>query len=101
MRRAGYSCLLFAIAMMLPVSEGSAQGAAQGALFGGATGAIIGGIAGGGRGALIGSAIGLGTGAIVGDQMQRRRRNFYWHNNRCWQRSSRNEFFPVANRYCR
>jgi hypothetical protein len=32
--------------------------------------------------------------------MQRRRRNFYWHNGRCWQRSSRGEFFPVANRYC-
>ncbi len=100
MRRSGYSCLLFAFAIMLPVSEASAQSAGQGALFGGATGAIIGGIAGGGRGALIGSAIGAGTGAIVGD-MQRRRRNFYWSNGRCWQRSSRNEFFPVANRYCR
>jgi hypothetical protein len=100
MRRAGYSFLLLAFAIMLPLSDASAQSAGQGALFGGATGAIIGGIAGGGRGALIGSAIGAGTGAIVGD-MQRRRRNFYWSNGRCWQRSSRNEFFPVSNRYCR
>jgi hypothetical protein len=92
--------LLLAFTIVLPVSEASAQSAGQGALFGGATGAIIGGIAGGGRGALIGSAIGAGTGAIVGD-MQRRRRNFYWSNGRCWQRSSRNEFFPVSNRYCR
>ena len=100
MRRAGYSFLLLAFTIVLTVSDASAQSAGQGALFGGATGAIIGGIAGGGRGALIGSAIGAGTGAIVGD-MQRRRRNFYWSNGRCWQRSSRNEFFPVSNRYCR
>ena len=51
--------------------------------------------------ALIGTAIGAGTGALIGNDMQRRRRDFYWYNNRCWQRSSRGEFFPVANRYCR
>lgn len=104
MRRYGFSCslLAFALLLLLPVSDASAQGARRGALTGGATGAIIGGIAGGGRGALIGTAIGAGTGAIVGDQMQRsRRRNFYWSNGRCWQRSARNEFFPVATRYCR
>lgn len=100
MRRTGLSLLLLAFALTLPATDASAQSAGQGALFGGAAGAIIGGIAGGGRGALIGSTIGAGTGAVVGD-MQRRRRNFYWSNGRCWQRSSRNEFFPVANRYCR
>ena len=80
MRRAGFSLLLLAFALTLPMTDASAQSAGQGALFGG--------------------AIGAGTGAIVGD-MQRRRRNFYWSNGRCWQRSSRNEFFPVSNRYCR
>jgi uncharacterized protein YcfJ len=92
--------VLFSLALLLPLTEASAQGARRGALAGGATGAVIGGIAGGGRGALIGTAIGVGTGAVVGNEMQRRRRNFYWHNGRCWQRSSRGEFFPVANRYC-
>lgn len=83
-------------------SDARAQsGAARGAVIGGTSGAIIGGVARGGRGALVGGAIGAGTGAIIGDQMQRRRNNFYWSNNRCWQRSRNNEFFPVANRNCR
>ena len=102
MRRAGFSMLLLSVAIVFPLTEASAQGARRGALTGGATGAIIGGIAGGGRGALIGTAIGAGTGAIVGNEMQRsRRRNFSWYNGRCWQRSPRNEFFPVNSRYCR
>lgn len=101
MRRTGLCLLLLSVAMLIPVTEADAQSARRGALTGGATGAVIGGIAGGGRGALIGSAIGAGTGAIVGNEMQRRRRNFYWHNGRCWQRSSRGEFFPVNSRYCR
>ena len=49
MRRAGFSLLLLAFALTLPMTDASAQSAGQGALFGGATGAIIGGIAGGGR----------------------------------------------------
>ena len=100
MRRVGICLMLTAFGIAIPLSEVSAQSAARGALGGGAAGAIIGGIAGGGRGALIGGAIGAGTGAIIGD-MQRRRGNFYWHNNRCWQRTRANEFFPVSNRYCR
>jgi uncharacterized protein YcfJ len=101
MRRAGFVVLLLLVAVVIPLTEVSARNARRGALTGGATGAIVGGIAGGGRGALIGTAIGAGTGAIIGNDMQRRRRNFYWYNGRCWQRSSRGEFFPVANRYCR
>jgi uncharacterized protein YcfJ len=101
MRRAGWLLLLASFAILLPLTEADARTARRGALTGAATGAIVGGIAGGGRGALIGTAIGAGTGALIGNDMQRRRRNFYWYNNRCWQRSSRGEFFPVANRYCR
>lgn len=100
MRRFGLAVALLSVAMLIPGTQADAQSARRGALVGGATGAVVGGIAGGGRGALIGTAIGAGTGAIVGD-MQRRRGNHYWYNGRCWQRSSRGEFFPVANRYCR
>lgn len=101
MRRAAILLTLLSAATVTLVSEADAQSARRGALTGGATGAVIGGIAGGGRGALIGTAIGAGTGAIVGNEMQRRRRNFYWYNGRCWQRNSRGEFFPVNSRYCR
>lgn len=101
MRRIGFCILFFSLAVLIPLKEADAQSARRGAVRGGATGAIVGGIAGGGRGALIGSAIGAGTGAIIGNDMQRRRGNFYWYNGRCWQRSSRGEFFPAANRYCR
>jgi hypothetical protein len=100
MRRAGFGLLLLGAATLVTLTQAEAQSARRGALVGGATGAVVGGIAGGGRGALIGTAIGAGTGAVVGD-MQRRRGNRYWYNGRCWQRSSRGEFFPVANRYCR
>lgn len=101
MQRAAILLTLLSAATVALVSEADAQSARRGALAGGATGAVIGGIAGGGRGALIGTAIGAGTGAIVGNEMQRRRRNFYWYNGRCWQRNSRGEFFPVNSRYCR
>ena len=103
MRRVCSSLMLVGLAFAVTPSDALAQsGAGRGALIGGTSGAVIGGIAGRGRGALIGGAIGAGTGAIIGDQMQRSRRsNFYWYNNRCWQRSRSNEFFPVASRYCR
>lgn len=101
MRRTGLVMLLLSAAMLTSLTEADARTARRGALTGAATGAVVGGIAGGGRGALIGTAIGAGTGALIGNDMQRRRNNFYWYNNRCWQRSSRGEFFPVANRYCR
>lgn len=98
------ACTLLTFALLIEVftTPSFAQsGAARGALVGGASGAIIGGAVGRGRGAAVGAGVGAITGAIVGDQMQRRRANFYWHNNRCWQRSRNNEFFPVSNRYCR
>ncbi len=100
MRRAGLGLLFLGAATLVAATQAEAQSARRGAVVGGATGAVVGGIAGGGRGALIGTAIGAGTGAVFGD-MQRRRGNRYWYNGRCWQRSSRGEFFPVANRYCR
>ena len=101
MRRTGLVMLLLSAVTLIAMTQADARTARRGALTGGATGAIVGGIAGGGRGALIGTAIGAGTGALIGNDMQRRRNNFYWYNNRCWQRSSRGEFFPVNNRYCR
>lgn len=96
--------LLLALGVMfhlLPNASYAQSGAARGALIGGASGAIIGGAAGRGRGAAVGAGVGALTGAIIGDQMQRRRANFYWHNNQCWQRSRNNEFFRVSSRYCR
>lgn len=93
----GFGCLI----QIFTTPAVAQSGAARGALVGGASGAIIGGAVGRGRGAAIGAGIGAVTGAIAGDQMQRRRANFYWHNNRCWQRTRNNEFFPVSSRYCR
>jgi uncharacterized protein YcfJ len=102
MRYLVYPLLSFGLLLQFSPAPSFAQsGAARGALVGGASGAIIGGAVGRGRGAAIGAGVGAVTGAIVGDQMQRRRANFYWHNNQCWQRSRNNEFFRVSNRYCR
>lgn len=93
------SAVLFA---SVAFSDALAQSRTRGsALIGGLTGAAIGGAAGGGRGAAVGSVVGLGVGSMIGGQMERRRGNHYWYNNRCWLRFPNGEFQPVANRYCR
>jgi hypothetical protein len=90
---------------LLPALQAEAQSRSsrtgRGAVVGGLTGAAIGGIAGGGRGAAIGTAAGLGIGAVMGRQMDHRRGNYYWYNNRCWVRFRNGEFHPVSHRYCR
>ncbi|MGE3144770.1 MAG: glycine zipper domain-containing protein [Pseudorhodoplanes sp.] len=102
MRFHALTAILTILFAAISVVDADAQSRTRGsALAGGLTGAAIGGATGGGRGAAIGSAVGLGVGSMIGGQMERRRGNHYWYNNRCWQRFPNGEFHPVNNRYCR
>ena len=102
MRFHAFAAILAVLFAAISVSDAHAQSRTRGsALVGGLTGAAIGGATGGGRGAAIGSVVGLGVGSMIGGQMERRRGNHYWYNNRCWLRFANGEFHPVNNRYCR
>ncbi len=72
-----------------------------GAIIGGGVGAIIGGAAtNSAGGAVAGGVIGAAAGAALGSQMEPRRRGYYWHNGRCWQRRGDGNYYRVSRDRC-
>ncbi len=72
-----------------------------GAIIGGGVGAVIGGAAtNSAGGAIAGGVIGAAAGAALGSQMEPRRRGYYWHNGRCWQRRGDGNYYRVSRDRC-
>jgi outer membrane lipoprotein SlyB len=81
--------------------QASAQDPLAGALIGGAIGAGVGGAATGrAGGAIAGGVIGAALGATIANQMQPRRRGYYWYEGRCWLRRADGSYVAVPRRYC-
>ncbi|MDO8875031.1 MAG: glycine zipper domain-containing protein [Pseudolabrys sp.] len=91
-----------AVLALAPARQASAQNnTLGGAIIGGGVGAIIGGAAtGDAGGAVAGGIIGAAAGAALGSQMEPRRRGYYWHNGRCWQRRGDGNYYRVSRNRC-
>jgi outer membrane lipoprotein SlyB len=94
--------LTMAVLALMPVRQASAQNnTLGGAIIGGGVGAIIGGAAtNSAGGAIAGGVIGAAAGAALGSQMEPRRRGYYWHNGRCWQRRGDGNYYRVSRDRC-
>lgn len=91
-----------AVLALMPARQASAQNnTLGGAIIGGGVGAIIGGAAtNSAGGAIAGGVIGAAAGAALGSQMEPRRRGYYWHNGRCWQRRGDGNYYRVSRDRC-
>jgi outer membrane lipoprotein SlyB len=102
MKRTFAAATLLAFASIAPVQDAAAQNEPLiGGILGGAFGAGVGAAIGGSAGAAIaGGIIGGATGAMIGAAAQPRPRGYWYYENACYVRVSRNRYRPVDPRYC-